>query len=296
MLCRPSPGCDRNETDVEAGDSMPRKSDPPPALVAFAEELKAWRAQSGLSREDVAVKVNYSSSLIGMIETCQRNPTPTLAGLLDRLFGTPQTFTRHEKRMRGIPFSAGFRPFQPYEAAATTLWLFEHALVPGLFQTEDYARAILSAHPNTSAEVVEERVVARLARQEILTREDPPPPVVWALLDENALRREIGGPKVMAAQLARLLQEARLPSTTIQVIPRSVAHSGLHGAFVVAEVPDSPDMVVYLETVDGGQTVEDPGTAARMSLRFSGLRTEALTGSASVSLIERVMDEWNGSD
>lgn len=281
---------------MEAGDSMPRKSDPPPALVAFAEELKAWRAQSGMSREDVAVKVSYSPSMIGMIETCQRNPTPRLAGLLDGLFGTPETFVRHEKRMRDIPFSAGFRPFQPYEAEATTLWMFEHTLIPGLFQTEDYARAILSAHPNTSAEEAEERVSARLARQEILTREDPSPPVVWALLDEDVLRRAMGGPKVMSAQLARLLQEARRPNVTIQVIPRSVAHSGLHGAFVVAEVPDSPDMVVYLETVDGGQTVEDSDTGARMSLRFSAVRTEALTGSATVSLIERVMDEWNGND
>ncbi len=193
-----------------------------------------------MSREDVAVKVNYSPSMIGMIETCQRNPTPKLAGLLDGLFGTPKTFTRHEKRMRDIPFSAGFRPFQPYEAEATTLWPFEHTLVPGLFQTEDYARAILSAHPNTSAEEVEERVSARLARQEILTREDPPPPVVWVLLDENVLRRAMGGPQVMSAQLARLLREARRPNVTIQVIPRSVAHSGLHGAFVIAEVSDSP--------------------------------------------------------
>jgi transcriptional regulator with XRE-family HTH domain len=275
---------------------MPRKSDPPPALVAFAEELKAWRAQSGMSREDVAGKVNYSPSMIGMIETCQRNPTPRLAGLLDGLFGTPETFTRHEKRMRDIPFSAGFRPFQPYEAEATTLWMFEHTLIPGLFQTEDYARAILSAHPNTSADEVEERVAARLARQEVLTREDPSPPVVWALLDEAVLRREMGGPDVMSAQMARLLQVMRRPNVTIQVIPRSVAHSGLHGAFVVAEVSDSPDMVVYLETVDGGQTVEDSGTGARMSLRFSALRTEALTGSATACLIEKVMDEWNGND
>lgn len=120
--------------------------------------------------------------------------------------------------------------------------------------------------------------------------------MIWALLDENVLRREIGGPEVMAAQLARLLQEARRSSTTIQVIPRSVAHSGLHGAFVVLEVSDSPDTVVYLETVDDGQTIEDRGMAARMSLRFSGLRTEALTGTSSVSLIQKVMDEWTGSD
>jgi transcriptional regulator with XRE-family HTH domain len=162
---------------------MPRNPDPPPALMAFAEELKAFRAQAGLSREDLAVRVNYSPSLIGMIETGRRSPTRKLAELLDATFGTPETFARHEKRLRGIPFSAGFRPFQPYEAEATTLRLFEHTLVPGLFQTEDYARATLAANPHTSADVVEERVAARLARQEILTREDPPPPLLWVLLD-----------------------------------------------------------------------------------------------------------------
>ena len=271
---------------------MPPKPDPPPALVAFAEELRAYRAQTDMSREDLAAKVSYSVSLIAMIETGHRSPTRKLAELLDTVFGTPGTFARHEKRMRGVPFSAGFRPFQPYEAEATALRMFEHTLIPGLFQTEEYAQAILSAHPNTSTDVVEERITARMARQEILTREDPPAPVVWALLDENVLRREVGAPKVMFGQLAHLLEVSRLPNVTVQVIPGSVAHSGLHGAFVIAQVSDMP-AIVYLETADDGQTIEDPDMGARMSVRFDALRTEALTGRASLSLIEKVMDEWN---
>jgi hypothetical protein len=87
-------------------------------------------------------------------------------------------------------FSSGFRPFQPYENEAVSLRLFEHTLIPGLLQTEDYARAVLETHPNTSTEVIEERVAARLSRQEILAREDPPPPILWVLLDENVLTRQ----------------------------------------------------------------------------------------------------------
>ena len=274
---------------------MSRDPDPPPALMAFAEELKAFRAQAGLSREDVAARVNYSPSLIGMIETGRRSPTRKLAELLDTTFGTPETFARHEKRLRGIPFSAGFRPFQPYEAEATTLRLFEHTLIPGLFQTEDYARATLAAHPHTSADVVEERVAARLARQEILTREDPPSPILWVLLDENVLRREVGNRKVMHDQVGHLAAMAGRPAITVQVIPSSVVHPGLHGAFAIAELPDMP-AIVYLETARGGQTIEDPSAGADLSVRFDALRTEALAGSASVRLIEKVMDEWNGND
>jgi transcriptional regulator with XRE-family HTH domain len=285
---------DAGKPAVKVSD-MPPKNDPPLALKAFAEELRAFREQAGMSREELAAKVNYSPSMIAMIETARRSPTRRLAQLCDEVFGTPETFTRHEKRLRGVPFSAGFRPFEPYESEAVSLRLFEHTLVPGLFQTEAYARAILATHPNTTADEVEERLAARMARQRILTREDPPPPLVWVLLDENVLRRAIGGAKVMHDQLAHLADAARRPNITIQVIPRDLAHPGLHGAFAIAETSEMP-AIVYLETADDGQTAEDPDLGARMSVRFDALRTEVLTGSASLSLIEKVMDEWNEND
>jgi transcriptional regulator with XRE-family HTH domain len=260
------------------------------ALAVFAAELRAQRDQAGLSREDLAARVNYSASLISMIESGHRSPSRDFAGRCDEAFGTPGTFARLEQRLRDVPFSSGFRPFQPYEAQAAALRLFEHSLIPGLLQTEAYARAVLETHPNTSQDVIDERVAARITRQQILDRDDPPPPVLWVLLDEHVLTRDIGGPKTMHDQLAHLADMARRPSITVQVIPGLGAHPGLLGAFAIAELTGQP-AIVYLETAHDGQTLEDPDAAAAMSLRFDALRTEALTGRASLSLIEKVAEE-----
>jgi transcriptional regulator with XRE-family HTH domain len=270
---------------------MAPKRDPDrSALAPFAEELRAQRELAGLSRDDLAVKLGYSASLVSMVETGHRTPSRDFAARCDVAFGCPGTFARLEKRLRNVPFSSGFRPFQPYESEAVSLRLFEHTLIPGLLQTEEYARAVLETHPNTSADVIEERVAARLARQEILSREDPTPPILWVLLDENVLTREVGTPAIMRDQLRHLELAARRPNVTAQVIPCTVVHPGLLGAFAIAEL-DGMSSIVYLETGHDGQTVEDPDVGARMSVRFDALRTEALTGRASLGLIEKVADE-----
>ncbi len=271
----------------------PKRDSDRSALAPFAEELRAQRELAGLAREDLAVKLGYSASLVSMIETGHRTPSPDFARRCDTAFGCPGTFARLEKRLRNVPFSSGFRPFQPYENEAVSLRLFEHTLIPGLLQTEDYARAVLETHPNTSVEVIEERVAARLSRQEILAREDPPPPILWVLLDENVLTRQVGTARIMYGQLMHLAQAARQPNVTVQVIPCTVVHPGLLGAFAIAEL-DGMSPIVYLETGHDGQTLEDPDVGARMSVRFDALRTEALTGRASLSLIEKVAEErWN---
>jgi transcriptional regulator with XRE-family HTH domain len=139
----------------------------------FAEQLRAMREQRGWSRDDLGALINNTGSTIANIETMYRAPTPDQARRLDAAFGLPGIFERIEERLHGVPFSAGFRPFQPYEAEAVALYLFEHSLIPGLLQTEDYARAVLETHPNTTEDEVNERVAARLARQAVLAREDP---------------------------------------------------------------------------------------------------------------------------
>jgi transcriptional regulator with XRE-family HTH domain len=273
------------------GRSMaPRRDAAIAGLALFAEELRAQRELARLSRDDLAEKLNYSASLVAMIETGHRAPSRDFAARCDEAFGTPGSFARLEKRLRDVPFSSGFRPFQPYESEAVALRMFEHVLIPGLLQTEDYARAVLSTHPNTSQDVIEERVAARMARQEILTREDPPPPVLWVLLDENVLLREVGNAEIMRDQLAHLAGAGRRPNVTVQVIPCAGAHPGLLGAFVIAELTGMPG-IVYLETAHDGQTVEDADVSAQMAMRFDALRTEALTGRASLSLIEKVAEE-----
>jgi transcriptional regulator with XRE-family HTH domain len=258
----------------------------------FAEQLRAMREHAGMSRDDLGKAIGYTGSTIANIETMYRAPTSDQARRLDEAFSLPGIFERIEERLHGVPFSAGFRPFQPYETEAVELRLFEHTLLPGLLQTEDYARAVLSKHPNATGEEISERVAGRLKRQAILERDAPPPPLVWVLLDENVLHREIGSPKIMHDQLLHLAELVQRPNITIQVISRVGAHPGLHGAFAIAETHDHRS-IVYLETAADGQTAEDPGIVASMALMFDTLRTEAYEGSETLALIERVAEEWN---
>jgi transcriptional regulator with XRE-family HTH domain len=168
----------------------------------FAEELKAHRGKAAMSRDELAAKVNYSASLIAMIESGKRSPSRKLADLLDVVFDEPGTFARAEKRLRDVPFPASFRPFTVYEAEATALRWYEHALVPGLLQTEKYARAVLSTRPNTTEDEIDELLTARMARQEILSRDDPP--LLYVLLDEGVLHRPVAPEEVMRAQFLQL--------------------------------------------------------------------------------------------
>jgi hypothetical protein len=148
---------------------------------------------------------------------------------------------------------------------------------------------VLERHPEVTEEQVTERVAARLARQAVLERADPPRFLV--LLDENVLHREIGNARIMRSQLDFLVHVARRPNVTVQVISRVGAHPGLSGAFGIAEMPGR-QTVVYLENAADGQTLEDPGTVTEVELRFDALRIEAFKGSESVTMIEKAAGQW----
>ncbi|MGH3253139.1 MAG: Scr1 family TA system antitoxin-like transcriptional regulator [Trebonia sp.] len=257
----------------------------------FAAEMIAMRNQRGWTQEETAAKMLVSTSTIANIESGYRAPTPAQAVKADEVFGTPGTFQRHERRMRGIPFSAGFRPFEPHEKEARTLRSFEHSLVPGLFQTRAYSQAILEVHPETTEKMVKERLEGRMERQAILFREDPPPPRVYALLDEHVLYRSVGGPAAMAEQMGHLAELAVMPRITVQVIPGDRPHAGLLGAFVIAETDQLP-AIVYLENASDGQVAESAGMAETMDVVFHALQAEALTGGASLTKIKEAAERW----
>ncbi len=262
-----------------------------PDRALFADELRAVRKQAGLSRDELGAKVGYSGATIGMIESMHRAPPRGIGRLLDGEFGLPGTFDRIEERLRGIPFAVAFRPFVPYEATARSLRTFEHSLIPGLLQTEDYARAISATTPNSTEEEINRLVTARLERQLILERTDPPAPLLWVLLDEGVLTRPVADPPVMRDQLKHLVYRSAMPNVTIQVVPYAArGHSGLYGAFVIADQDDSP-AIVFLEDVCHGRVSEDPDELAEVALVFDTLRSEALPKGASRDLIGRVADE-----
>jgi transcriptional regulator with XRE-family HTH domain len=266
------------------------------ALSLFADELKAAREQRGWSQADLAEQIPYSLSTISMVEALHRVPTRELATHLDKAFGTPGTFARLEARLRDLPFPASFRPFAAYEAEATALYVFEHSLVPGLLQTPQYARAVLATRPNTAEDEIDNLVAARLARQDVLTRDEPPSPLLWALIDEGALHRPVAPAEVMHDQLMFLVQVSRRPNVTVQVLPYSAGgHTGLLGAFTIADLGGNPGMV-NVEDITDGRVFEDPSMVSRVTLRYKSLQSEALPKGASRELIARVAEErWTGS-
>jgi hypothetical protein len=179
-----------------------------------------------------------------------------------------------------------FRSWIEHEENAATLRIWQMSVLSGLLQTADYARAILTVEPGATDDDVSARLTARLARQAILTRDDSP--AVWFLVDEAALRRCVGSASVMAAQLAHLAGVARLPNVTIQVVP-NIAHAGLLSGFAVAE------RAAYVETAVAGQVFEDAEIIAGLLTRFDTLRNEAFRGSESLTLIERMCEEWKAT-
>jgi transcriptional regulator with XRE-family HTH domain len=251
----------------------------------------AQRHQRGWSQDELAAKMLYSGSTVSNIESCYRAPTPAQARRADEVFGTHGTFQRHERNLRDIPFSAGFRPFTPHEEQAHLIRLFEHSLMPGLFQIGDYARTLTKKYPETTEETVQERVNARLQRQAILFRETPAPPRVHALLDEQVLHRNVGGPEIMVRQMEHLAKLAQLPRITLQVIPEDEPHAGLLGAFVIADTGQAPS-IIYKDGVLDGQVVESAYAAEEIDVVFRALQADALTASASLAKIEESIQRW----
>jgi transcriptional regulator with XRE-family HTH domain len=268
----------------------PSRDDDHSALALFAAELQAARTRAGMSQDELAARISYSPSLVGMVESMRRVPRLDFAQRCDEALATTGTFARLHEHLRTAPFPSWFRPFVQHEAEAAALHWFEQTLVPGLLQTADYARALLSTRVGASEEDVDQAVAARLERQAILERDDPP--LLWVIMDEAVLRRPVGGADVIRAQVEHLAEMALRSNVVIQVIPYSVgAHEGVNGAFVIADFAVAPS-IVYLETALTGLVVERPEDVASVRLTYDTLRSEAMPRAASLDLLREVAKTW----
>lgn len=270
----------------------PRRNRDAAALALFAKVFRKAHEKSGLNSDELGAKLGYSGATIRSIESGHRAPSADFAKNADEFFGYAGVFTEMEERLRDLPFPESYRPFVPHEKEARVLRISEHVLVTGLFQTEAYARAVLGKRPNASSDEIENMLVLRLARQEILTREDPP--LIYAVFDEAVLNRPVGTAEVMHEQLMHLADLAAWPNISIQVVPYSVGgHIGLLGAFTIAEKADM-SAIVYMDDAGDGQTVADSDRVSQIVARFDALRGEALTVGQSRDLILKVAEErWN---
>jgi transcriptional regulator with XRE-family HTH domain len=255
----------------------------------FGAEVRRAREAAGMTQAELGDLVPCDKATISRIEAGLALPDSHFARVCSTAFGN-EWFSRFlaDSQTWDAAFPAEFREYAEYEREATSLWLFQHSMVPGLFQTEDYARAVLERHVHVTPEQVAERLAVRIARQSILDRDDPP--TVWALLDENVLRREIGNAKIMSAQLRHLAAVAARPKVTVQLLAGTGAHVGLQGSMDMAETPDV--CVVNLEDFVDGRTTDSPVTVAQASERFDTLRSEAYKASESLQMIESAADQW----
>jgi transcriptional regulator with XRE-family HTH domain len=261
----------------------------------FGAELRYYRERAGLSQTELAALVNVSHDVISKIETGERPPAKDFPERLDAVpeldsrDGLTRLWGNLRKGLRNKAIPGWFRPWAHVEAEAATLRWWEPLVIPGLLQTEDYARAILAARPGGDPDTIDENVTGRMERQAILDR--PAAPQLWSVVDEGVLHRRIGDGKVMRDQLEHLADLSARPKVSVQVVPSSAgAHAGLLGAFIIADLDGSPGMV-YLETAAEGYDTDSPAAVAQAVLRFDTLRSEALPRAASRDLILKIAGE-----
>jgi len=267
----------------------------PPAFLG-AELRRARMAAGFSSQEALAARLGFDRSVVAKAETGDRPPTDDVlaawcaACRLDaELFGRLTVLARRASAV--VP--AWFEDWPDIEAAATTLRWFEPLLVPGLLQTEAYARALYATRVLVAQDDMESHISARLGRQEILAR--PNPPMLWAVLDEGVLRRPVGGRHVMAEQVSRLIEAAQRPAVRIEIIGAGIgAHDGLTGAFIIADLPAAPG-AAYREGARKGQVVRDPQQVAELLVCWDTLRSEALSRGDSLALLEEAAKTWTSA-
>lgn len=251
----------------------------------MAFDLRQYRQTRGASLTDVGAIMGVARQSVSNFEAMRRRPGVEHVKPLDATWKTNGHFLRLLTFARLNHDPNWFREHIELEARALTLKIFEPLVVPGLLQTPDYARVALAAG---SAPDIERALEARLARQEILTR--PNPPRTWALLDEGVIDRPVGGPKVMRAQLAHLLEMSELPQVVLRILPRTAGyHVGLDGGFKIMLVSPEGE-VAYTEAAEGGRLVLDGSGVQRFALRFDQIGADALGRAGSRELITQVME------
>ncbi|MEU8268665.1 helix-turn-helix transcriptional regulator [Sphaerisporangium sp. NPDC049002] len=255
--------------------------------------LRQLRIESGLTAAEAAKQLDWDPSKITRMERDEwKRPAPhDIRGLLD-LYGVTDERRREalltlarESRQRGwwADYQDVFRSSLPdFEAGASMIRTYEAVVIPGLLQTAAYMMAIFRGGQVLNEAVFERHVQARLARQEILKRQDPP--TLVAVIDEAALLKMIGGPDVMRDQIQHLVEMAGRPNITVQVLPNSVgAHPALDGPFVILDFPSPDDpSLVHLATLTDSLWLETPEEIRRYTLIYSQAQASALSPDESV--------------
>nr|WP_243704961.1 DUF5753 domain-containing protein [Micromonospora sp. KC723] len=225
-----------------------------------------------------------------MVEIGHRTPSQDFITRVDAVLEAGGLFERLLNLVRADAAPPWLREWISVEREATLIRWFEPSLIPGLLQTEAYARAVLRGGRMLSHSEAEQRITSRLERQSILSRENPPE--IVTVIDETALRRPLGEPALMIEQLEHLLGLAEQPHVNMHVVPREAGmHAGLAGPFILARTPDGGE-VAHLDNALRAHVTDHPDDVDSLQRRWESLRGEALPRRASQELIRELAKSW----
>lgn len=254
----------------------------------FGQRLRMLRDERGWTQDELAERMGCSGTHISAVETGRRRPTPRFAASADKALGTGDQLERQGRAVWNTAILEGFPEFVAHEVRATEIRLFGLGIIPGLLQTPEYAAAITTGALRRGAiteQQAEERLTLLAQRQASLDR--TPAPLVYAVLDESCIRRVVGGPRIMAAQLDRLVAFAELPSTVLQVAPYDLGERRSFDLPVTLLTLADRSQIAYAESAQQGRLERDIRYVQPLLTAYHQLQAEALSQAASVAVFEQ---------
>nr|WP_240529630.1 helix-turn-helix transcriptional regulator [Streptomyces mangrovisoli] len=258
--------------------------------MAFGQTMKTLRLRAGLEREEFGRRIGYSASTVASFEQGRRIPSPRTIERADEVLAAGGLLCLWKEQVERAQYPVFFQGMAALEKEAIELLSYDTLVVKGLLQTEEYMRALLGMRrPPLDQDIVEQRVAARLARQEIFDRK--PAPLLSFVMDEAVLRRRYGGRMVLRGQLEQLLLIGQKPSVEIQVMPlHSEESAGVDGPFTVV-TQKGGKRFVYTEVQGTSALQTDPDQASMTAARYGIIRSQALSPRESLEFVEGLLGE-----
>ncbi|MFG2332106.1 Scr1 family TA system antitoxin-like transcriptional regulator [Streptomyces sp. NPDC048604] len=255
----------------------------------YGEELRLRRVAAGLTQEQLSEQVVCSRTHIAHFEAGRRLPIRDDARRIDRALGTDGFFERWLEDLES-KYTDHFAAVAELEQQATVIQQFALTLVPGVLQTDDYARALFRAYsPNHTAEELDESVDIRTKRRRIL--DGPAQPVIWTLLDEAVLRRRVGGRRVMAEQLGKVADLAEEGRLRLHVVPNEVGAHALQQSLLTLMTFQDSAPVAYVEGFLTGNLMDDPALVSACHTAYALALSDALSQQESLALVRAAAEE-----
>lgn len=280
-LAEEESGAEGEERESGAGSGI---------LRVFGRQLKRFRVRAGLERAEFGSVAGYSVSTIAAYEQGRRVPPPKFIDQADEVLDAGGVLQEMKEEVARAQFPAFFRDAARLEGEAVGLHVYEMYAVPGLLQTEEYARAVFAVRrPLLDEDRIEQGLSARLARQEIFARK--PAPLVSFVLEECVLQRPLGGREVLRGQLEQVLLIGHRRNVEIQVMPVSREdHGALGGPFTLIDTPEGR-RIAYAEVQGDSRLYSGQPKVRELEARYGILRAQALTPSESLAYVEKLLGE-----